>query len=354
MHNSAPPARQSMELSGILGTTFSLYRKHLLLFLAVSFPRFCGELVEYLLGRFLPNFPLKDPFIDLIDMLFAIISVCGIIVVTAVIYLGGRMTSIQALKQTGHRFWHVWAWALVWGLAFNISSTGILFTSLSLIDPVPAWTPDSPVTDPLYQLSFVFMFVRLAALPFSICLQTPVPWWDLASDLLFFSMKSGELWRRLIPLVLVPFSIYFAVRWTFTAPAVLLEESRIRRAFERSRDLARGKWWRVWGLLICFSILSFAIQQIVQIAVGCILVFTKLTDVTNLMEVIRWVLRINLIIDADVLFYEVIGWTDIVVKTLIFPMWFIGITLLYFDLRMRKDGVHIEIPINNTANGIPQ
>ena len=344
MNNSNTPTLQPIGFGKILGTTFSLYQKHFLLFLGIISFYFLGSLVAYLLRRFLPDFFLKNAVVDLVDMLFALVSMGGMIVAVATIYLGGHITGSNALKQTGHRFWHVLVCSLAWGLAFDISMTNISFTIISVMNLITMWTPGSPVTsvtDPL-RLPLVVAFVRLVAVPFSTYLQTP--WWNIALDLPFFPMRSESLWIQFIPLTFVPFLIYFAVRWTFATTDVLLERSSIRRAFERSSELTRGRWWRVWGLLICFSILSFAIQYIVQITVGCILVLTKLTDVTNPMDVVRWVVRVKLI-NADILFYEVIQWAASVFRSLIFPIWVIGITLLYFDLRIRKDGFNVGMQV---------
>ena len=329
-----------MGFGEILDTTFSLYRKHFLLFLGFVAVRFCGSVVEYLLGRFLPNFFQKDFVVDLIGMSFVLVSMGGIIVATATIYLGSHITSRNALKRAGHRFWYALACAFVWILAFDISRIGIILPMVSVIDPITQWTPGSPVdTDPLIRLSYMIALLRLVSVPFSIYL--PTPWGHIINDLLFFLIKSGMLWIQFISLVFVPFSIYFAVRWTFATPTVLLEEPLIRRAFKRSSGLTRGGWWRVWGLLTSFTLLSFAIHRITQITVGCILVLTRLTDITNPVDVVQWVL-ISTSIDADSLFYTIMAWSSTVLSALIFPIWIIGITLLYFDLQVRKEGFSIK------------
>ncbi len=147
MHNSDTSARQLMGFGGILGITFNLYRKHFLLFLGIISLNFCGSLVEYLLTRFLPDFRLKDILTDFVGMPFALVSMGGIIIATATIYLSGHITSRDALKQTLHRFWHVLAAFLAWSLAFDISRIRISFTIFSVIDPIPVWTPGSSVTD---------------------------------------------------------------------------------------------------------------------------------------------------------------------------------------------------------------
>ena len=337
-----------MRFGEILDTTFNLYRKHFLLFLGIIVFYFCGILVEYLFEQFVPEFSGKNFVVDLIDMPFTLISMGGIIVATATIYLSGRITSRNALKQARHRFWHVLVCAFVWSLAFDISRIGVVFPMISVINPITRWTPGFPVdTDPLIRLPYMLTFLRLVSMPFSIYLQTPL--WHIISFLLFFVMKLGSSWIQLLLLAFVPFSTYYAVRWTFATPTVLLEESTIRRAFEKSGELTRGRWWRVWGVLISFSVLTFAVQRILESTVGFILILTRLVGAVSPMDILRWSVMYASI-DVDPLFYTIMMWTGFIVRTFVFPIWVIGITLLYFDLRIRKEGFNGEMPLNNTTN----
>ena len=329
-----------MGFGEILDTTFNLYRTHFPLFLGIIVLYFCGILVEYLLGRFLPQFSGKNFVVDLISMPFTFISMGGIIVATATIYLSGHITSRNALKQARHLFWHVLVCSVVWRVAFDISKISVVFPMISVMNPIMPWMPGSPVdTDPLIRLPYMLAFFRLVSMPFSIYLQTPL--WDIFTFLLLFVVESGSLWIQLILLAFAPFSIYFAVRWTFATTAVLLEEPLIRRAFGRSGELTRGRWWRVWGVLISFSVLTFAVQRILEGTVGFILVLTRLVGATSATDILRWMVMYTPI-DADPLFYTIMMWPGFAVRTLIFPIWIVGITLLYFDLRVRKEGFGIE------------
>ena len=116
LNNRNTPSFQPMGIGEILDTTFSLYRKHFRLFLGIIALYFCGKLVVYLLGRFLPDFPLKDLVIDLVNVPFGLISMGGIIVAMATTYLGKHITSRDALQQAGNRFWQLLASHLPWSL----------------------------------------------------------------------------------------------------------------------------------------------------------------------------------------------------------------------------------------------
>ena len=329
MDNSNTSTLQLRGFGDILKTTFRLYRKHLLLFLGIISLELFGNLVAYLLARFLPDFLLKDLVTDIVSIPFELVSIGGIIIATATVYLGGHITSRDTLKQALRRFWHIFACHLTWSLGLEIQAIGVIFPLVFLMS-----TESMPI------LSIFTWLVPVTSLTY---LSTP---WVM--NLIIFVMIPGLLWMRFILLALAPFSIYFAVRWTCATAAILLESPLIRRAFERSRKLTRGRWWQVWGMLISFSVLSFAIPRIILIAVGFILALTKLTGVPDAMGIIRLVVMREPI-DTGTLFIEIIMATDLVARTLVFPIWVIGITLLYFALRIRKEGLDIEMQMNNTT-----
>lgn len=314
-----------MRFAEILDTTLSLYREHFLLFLLIISVDFFGSSVAYLLRRVLPNFFLKDFLTNLVSMPFTLVSMGGIILVTATVYLGGRITSRDALKQAGHRFWHMLACQLPWGFVFEIPRMGFGYLIFFLID---------------LELTLSLFISVLLSVPFSI--RLPIRLGGIIfSSVYIVLMRRGLMWIRFIPIALTPFSVYFAVRWLFTTTAILFERVPIRRAFERSSELTRGRWWHVLGMLISFSVLSYAIQRIVEITIGFILILTKLVGAASSMDIIKW-LVIYTPIDVDPLFYTIMMWTGFIVRTLVFPIWVIGITLLYFDLRIRKEEFDVE------------
>ena len=314
-----------MRFAEILDTTFSLYREHFLLFLGIISVDFFGSSVAYLLGRFLPNFFLKDFVTNLASMPFTLVSMGGIIVATATVYFGGHITSRAALKQAGHWFWHMLACQLPWGFVFEIPRMGFGYLIVFVID---------------LEFTLLLFVSVLLSVPFSI--RLPIRLGGIIfSSVYLVLLRRGLMWVQFIPVVLAPFSVYFAVRWLFTTTAVLLERIPIRSAFGRSSELTRGRWWRVWGVLISFSVLSFAIQRIIEIAVGFILILTRLVGAASSMDIIKW-LVIYTPIDVDPLFLTIMMWVGFVVRALIFPIWVIGITLLYFDLRIRKEEFEIE------------
>ena len=344
-NNSGIPTRKPMGFGEILDTIFSLYRRHFLLFLGIIAIYFFGGLVEYVLWHLLPHFFLKSYIIDLIGIPFSLISMGGIIVVTAKVYLDQHITIREALKQALHRLWHIGVCDFPWSFAFEAPRMGVIYCLAFAITPESALISTTSIPIPY------ILIVWLAGVPFLTYLA--IPWSNSISRLMTSIIGSGLMWTRFISLALAPLSIYFAVRWTFVPTAVLLEKSSIRRAFGKSWELTRGKWWHAWGMLISFSVISFAIRRILQITIKFILILLKVEGAKVDMDTIRGMIT-YIPIDTDTLFYTLTVWSNQIVGAFIFPIWVIGITLLYFDLRIRKERFDIELQADSSTTREPE
>lgn len=106
-----------------------------------------------------------------------------------------------------------------------------------------------------------------------------------------------------ITIVGIPFAIYFGVRWTFIWQAALLEGAGPRAALSRSSDVVKGDWWRVVGIIFVVGIIVGAISSVLS-------------------------------------FIPIVG--SIVGSVLSTPIAIAAATLLYYDLRVRKEGYNLE------------
>ena len=289
------PPLQPMRVGEILDTTFSLYRKHFLLFLGIIAVYFLGSLLTYSLESFFQDTDL-NLVPNLANMPFMLVSMGGVIVAAAAIFLERHTTSTDALKQTLRRFWYLLGGYLLWVTILVIPFIVTFLFSLSFIMRGTSW------------VSVLF-----------------------------------------IPFAFAPFVIYFAVRWGFVFEVLLLEKTNIRNAFKRSSELVRGTWWRVFGMLILILLLSVAILYIFEISLGTIFILTKMAGGTDFKELIQWSVMEEELGSSNLLFYAIMTCADLVLKTFIFPIWVIGITLLYLDLRIRKEGFDLEMQVNSTA-----
>ena len=283
-NSSNAPILQPMGFGEILDITFSLYRKYFLLFLGIITIHFFGKLVEYSLENFLPNFPLKNLIVSSVSEPAMFVSMGGIIIATATIYLGKQITSSAALRSTLQKFFIMLGGYALWLLCFVISLS-----------------------------SLRFFVSRVEQGQFSVSLLA-------------------------VLLIGIPIPIYFAIRWLFVVESILLEKLLVRSSLKRSSELVHGSWWRVCSISVSFLILSGAISIIFKTSVVCILVLTNVADQTGLKDIIQWAITAGTIDKSNLRFYTIMMCTHFVVSTLTFPIWVIGSTLLYFDLRIRKEG----------------
>ena len=94
----------------------------------------------------------------------------------------------------------------------------------------------------------------------------------------------------------------------------MIERQEPISALGRSKWLVDGSWWRVFGILIIFFLIAFGISIVPSAIAGFISAF-----------------------------YPLIGSLLIaVIQTLVLPIGFIFSTLLYFDLRVGKEGYTLD------------
>ena len=108
-------------------------------------------------------------------------------------------------------------------------------------------------------------------------------------------------------LAIVP-GIYFMVRFAFFAPAVVLEQRGIGGALSRSSDLVRGHWGRVFGVGLLVFILSVVVEGLLSAVFGV----SHSPRAANALAVIAGLL--------------------------VQPVAVSALVLLYYDLRLRKEG----------------
>jgi len=114
-----------------------------------------------------------------------------------------------------------------------------------------------------------------------------------------------------ITIIGIPLAIYFGIRWAFFYQAVLLEGYGPIDALSRSSALVKDNWWRVLGIWLVVIIIGAAIN------------------------VVFWaVLRIAPTVGATI--GSTLG------GILAAPVVITAITLLYYDLRVRKEGYNPE------------
>ena len=110
-----------------------------------------------------------------------------------------------------------------------------------------------------------------------------------------------------ITVVGIPVAIWLGIRWVFSSQIVMLEGQAGTSAMSRSADLVRNYWWRTFGILLLVFIAIGLVDGIISGIFGHI-VFIG-------------------------------GLINLIVEILIAPLYTAIVTLLYFDMRVRKENL---------------
>lgn len=302
-------ALQPMGFTDILDTALSLYRNNFRFFLSIIaiYIVWIGlqeAVVVWLLERYgTPNFEhlwlleryntpnfnsLVSDVDDLLDNLVYVLCVGVFVIVSSKIYLGRRLTFRVVLQQFRSQF-------------------------------------------PIY-LSSSLLFL--------------IPYTILTLDSIEMLTLGG-------PLILLSWSFLsvFYVSWVFYGHAVLLEGFTVMEAFGRSRTLVRGTWMRVCSITLAILLLEIGIYYILGGSLGVIFALLGIVQEGSVMEIIGDLLRLKYVdirptsLDSLIMYIVYLGWDAFTL-----PIYAIGMTLLYFDLRIRKEGFDIEMQVRNSQD----
>ena len=115
-------------------------------------------------------------------------------------------------------------------------------------------------------------------------------------------------------LIGIPLFFFFLVSWFCVDQVIMLENREAGQAFRRSRTLVQGSWWRVFGIGVVYVAVLIALSLIGLIPIA---LFSFIAPSVGEAVSTIW-------------------------STLLTPILYIGATLLYFDLRVRKEQFNLE------------
>lgn len=139
-------------------------------------------------------------------------------------------------------------------------------------------------------------------------------------SLLWLSLVMGFFLVLAFLALIIP-GFYFAIAWTVATPVLLFEGLRGRKALGRSRELVRGRWWPTLAVIF----LSTMFTAIVQSIFGG-LFFAAVRDS-----------------DSDAAVALANAATNIAASVFTTPFTAAVIAVVYFDLRVRKEGFDLEL-----------
>lgn len=139
-------------------------------------------------------------------------------------------------------------------------------------------------------------------------------------SLIGMSILVGFLGGLGLLLCIVP-GVYFLVSWAVAIPVLLLENKRAGQSMRRSRELVKGRWWPVLACEFTAFLLSAIVASVLQAVFIGAAFGSSSTTVTILAGVISGTLAASLTT----------------------PFTAAVTAVLYFDLRVRKEGFDLEL-----------
>jgi hypothetical protein len=133
-----------------------------------------------------------------------------------------------------------------------------------------------------------------------------------------------------ISFLVPPLGLLVLVRWSLAAPSLAAEPIGIRQAVRRSISLVKGEWWRTFFTLSVIGILEIVIAVILAAISGVAVGF-----IPGLPE------------DVSLL---AIGGAAVLAGSMAIPLIPISMSLLYVDLRVRKEGFDLDYLATSAAN----
>ena len=149
-------------------------------------------------------------------------------------------------------------------------------------------------------------------------------------SLVWLTMVFGLLLVLGFVACIVP-GIYLYVAWSVAVPALLLEDLRGWKALKRSKELVKGRWWSVLGAIVLSSILAGIVQGVFT-AVLFAVVGNSDNEVVNA--------------TAGAI-------ANTAGSMLTTPFAAAVIMVVYFDLRVRKEGFDLELLAQRVGVELP-
>jgi hypothetical protein len=116
--------------------------------------------------------------------------------------------------------------------------------------------------------------------------------------------------------------VWLYIAWAFATPILLTEGIKGRRALGRSYGLVKGRWWRTFGVIALGFILASIVSSVVQALFFAGILFNADND------------ALVLVLSA------IAGIVGLLITT---PLQAALLTVVYFDLRVRKEGFDLEL-----------
>jgi hypothetical protein len=132
-------------------------------------------------------------------------------------------------------------------------------------------------------------------------------------------------------ILLPPLFVYVYVAWSFVSQVIVLENTNIITGLQRSWRLVQGQWWRTAGmngLVLLLSVIIVLPSTVVSVIMGAAGAPLLLTNFAS-------------------------QFVTVALGLLFLPARLAAFTLMYYDLRIRKEGYDLEVALAERLGGGP-
>ncbi len=166
----------------------------------------------------------------------------------------------------------------------------------------------------------------------SILQEVTRSYWRLWTLTLGYSLLILGVLLLCVTCFLIPLSLWLLVKWGLVVPAWFVERRRLGAALSRSWDLTKDSWWRLFGILLLFYVLQFAISLALSSfsAIAVVVPSDWLATTTAAQTIVQ------------------IG-----LSAVLAPLYPLVLTLLYFDLRVRREHLDLEMLAREVGGARP-
>lgn len=143
-------------------------------------------------------------------------------------------------------------------------------------------------------------------------------------------------------------AIWLSIKLSFVPSALMVERLRLGAAIRRSWTLSQGYFWRTLGILMLISVILGLASQIILTPLSLLsplLAFIVDPNGTGNTTGVVVIVLVSIVISA----------LTVVVSSVISVVQSAAVGLLYIDLRMRKEGLDLELSrfVEERAAGVP-
>jgi hypothetical protein len=131
------------------------------------------------------------------------------------------------------------------------------------------------------------------------------------------SFVDNQVVAALATLAMIP-AVAIAVYWSMAVQAIVVEGNKSVGALRRSFALVRGNWWRTFGIGLTFLLVAMGLAIVVSIPFAAVSALASADTASRVANVI-------------------LALGQMTVAVVVPPVLFIGWTLFYYDMRVRKE-----------------